>query len=145
MERAFLMRERGNKKMKKRLLPLMLLAGGSLFAETHFSIGVGVGAPAYYPPPPPPIEAVPPSYSGPANTWVDGYWNNGGSVDGYWAPPYSPYYGQQYAYPHGRDWDDDDYDRGHGWDRGDYRGHDRGHEREREHDRGRGFEHGFRR
>ena len=29
--------------MKTKLLGVMLLAGSSLFAETHFSIGIGVG------------------------------------------------------------------------------------------------------
>jgi len=38
--------------MKTKLIALMLMAGGSLFAETHFSVIIG-GAPAYYPPPPP--------------------------------------------------------------------------------------------
>ena len=33
--------------MKTKLL-LMMLAGGSLFAETHFSIGVGIGTTGYY-------------------------------------------------------------------------------------------------
>jgi hypothetical protein len=32
-----------------------LLNGGSLFAETHFSIGIGIGTPYYAPPPPPVI------------------------------------------------------------------------------------------
>ena len=43
--------------MKTKLLAVMLLAGGSLFAETRFSIGVGIGTPAYYAPPAPPVAA----------------------------------------------------------------------------------------
>ncbi len=38
--------------MKTKLLALMLVAGGSLFAESHFSVIIG-GGPGYYPPPPP--------------------------------------------------------------------------------------------
>lgn len=36
--------------MKTKLL-VMMLAGSSLFAETHISIGIGSGTPGYYPPP----------------------------------------------------------------------------------------------
>ncbi len=39
--------------MKTKLIALMLVAGGSLFAESHFSVVIGGGAPGYYPPPPP--------------------------------------------------------------------------------------------
>ena len=42
--------------MKTKLIALMLMAGGSLFAETHFSVIIG-GAPAYYAPPPPAYRA----------------------------------------------------------------------------------------
>src|SRR5260370_912790 len=43
-----------------KLLALVLLAGGSLFAETRFSVGINIGgyAPGYYPPPPPPEKRV---------------------------------------------------------------------------------------
>jgi hypothetical protein len=39
--------------MKTKLIALMLLAGGSAFAESHWSISIGGYAPGYYPPPPP--------------------------------------------------------------------------------------------
>ena len=53
--------------MKTKLLVLLLLAGGSMFAATHFSIGIGVGGgyPYYYGPryyAPPPVVYYPPSY-----------------------------------------------------------------------------------
>ena len=55
--------------MKTKLLAVMLLAGGSLFAETHFSIGIGIGTLGYYAPPPPPVAAcAPPPCPGPGYT-----------------------------------------------------------------------------
>jgi septal ring factor EnvC (AmiA/AmiB activator) len=42
--------------MKTKLIALMLVAGGSLFAESRFSVFIG-SAPGYYPPPPPPSRA----------------------------------------------------------------------------------------
>ena len=129
--------------MKKRLLPLMLLAGGSLFAETHFSIGVGLGAPAYYPPAPVVVDSRPPC-PGPGYSWVDGYWTNGGWNAGYWAPPYNSYYAAP-AYPvyrHGRDWDRD---RDRGWARDRDHNRDRDHDRDRDHNRGLSYGNGFRR
>src|SRR5579871_6259819 len=108
--------------MKKRLLPLMLLAGGSLFAAPRVSVGIGIGAPAYYPPPPPVVNSRPPC-PGPGYTWVDGYWANGGWIAGYWAPPYNPYVAPGY-YGHDRDdyrWRDRDGDH----DRDDHRWRDR--------------------
>src|SRR5580704_7298275 len=39
--------------MKAKLIALMLLAGGSAFAESHWSISIGGYAPGYYYPPPP--------------------------------------------------------------------------------------------
>ena len=61
--------------MKTKLLAMTLLAGSALFAETHFSIGVGVGGygNGYYAPPPPVVRYAPP-YPGPGYTWVEGYW-----------------------------------------------------------------------
>ena len=44
--------------MKMKLIALMLLAGGSAFAESHWSISIGGYAPGYYPPPPPPSYRV---------------------------------------------------------------------------------------
>ena len=52
--------------MKTKVLALLLLAGSSLFAKTHFSIGIGIGggyypyAPYYVAPPPPVVYAPPP-------------------------------------------------------------------------------------
>ena len=37
--------------MRTKLIALMLLAGGSAFAESHWSISIGGFAPGYYPPP----------------------------------------------------------------------------------------------
>src|SRR5258706_3622070 len=42
--------------MKTNLIALMLLAGGSAFAESHWSISIGGYAPGYYPPPPAPYR-----------------------------------------------------------------------------------------
>jgi len=38
--------------MKTKLIALMLVAAGSTFAESHWSISIGGYAPGYYPPPP---------------------------------------------------------------------------------------------
>ena len=93
--------------MKTKLLALVLLAGGGLFAAPRFSIGIGVGAPRYYAPryyAPPPVVAVRPAYPGPGYTWVNGYWANGAWIAGYWAPPYrgrywvAPRYGHRYGW-----------------------------------------------
>jgi hypothetical protein len=120
--------------MKKKLLPLMLLAGGCMFAETHLSIGVGIGNPGYYGPQAAVVGVRPPC-PGPGYTWTDGYRAAGGSwVAGYWAPPYQSYVAApRYRNYRGRDWDRDRHDRDHDWDRD----HDR--------DRGRGYGNGFRR
>src|SRR5678815_3210299 len=80
--------------MLKKLLIGTLLAGSSMFAATHFSVGIGVGGYGYVPPPavvyaPPPYAYVAP-YPGPGYSWVDGYWYNVGPRRlwraGYWAP-----------------------------------------------------------
>lgn len=124
--------------MKTKLIALMLLAGGSLMAETHFSIGIGVG-PGYYPPP---VVAVRPPCPGPGYTWVGGYRGPRGAwIAGYWAAPV--YGGSYWAQPNGyyrgdygyrRDYDGDRWRRG---DRGrEWRGHDRGHGRDRRDGRG---------
>jgi hypothetical protein len=72
--------------MKTKLLALMLLAGGSLFAQ--LSIGVRIG-----PPPPPRVIRVQPRSPGPGYLWIQGYWYPVGKRyrwhDGYWTrPPY---------------------------------------------------------
>lgn len=77
--------------MKKKLLALVLLAGGSMFAQTRFSVGVNIGGygPGYYAPAP---VLVRPPYPGPGFVWVDGYWttNRFGRtwVPGRWSRPY---------------------------------------------------------
>jgi hypothetical protein len=84
--------------MKIKLLAILLIAGGSLFAGTHFFVGVGVGGPGYgyymaAPPPPPVVAYAPPPCPGPNYAWVGGYWYPAGPRyawrAGYWAPrPY---------------------------------------------------------
>ena len=88
--------------MKTKLLGILLLAGSSLFARSHFSIAVGVGGPVYpaygyyepppvvvYDPPPPPVRYVAPPCPGPDYAWVDSYWYPSGPRwvrrGGYWA------------------------------------------------------------
>ena len=75
--------------MKTKLLAVMLLAGGSMFAQTRFSVGVGFGGPGagFYQPPPSYAYDVPPS-PGPDYYWVDGYWSQDYGrntwIAGYW-------------------------------------------------------------
>lgn len=96
--------------MKTKLLTLVLLAGGSLFAKTHFSIGIGIGTPIYYAPPPPPVVVYAPPCPDPDYAWIVGYWYPVGARfvwrAGYWArPPYAgaywvaPRYYQDRYYP----------------------------------------------
>jgi hypothetical protein len=74
--------------MKTKLVVALLLAGSSLFAETHFSIGINLGGYGYAAPP---VVAYAPPCPGPDYTWVDGYWDQIGPRrfwrDGYWAAP----------------------------------------------------------
>jgi hypothetical protein len=76
--------------MKTKVLGLLLLAGTSLFARTHVSIGIGIGGfypYGYYAPPPvyyapPPVYYAPaPAYYAPApvypaygSVWISGYY-----------------------------------------------------------------------
>lgn len=123
--------------MKTKLLAMALLAGGSVFAQTRFSIGVGVGgyapsygyAPGYYAPYPP-AQVVAPPYPGPGYAWVDGYASPYGGpwVQGYWSR--RPYVGGYIAAPR---FDNRYYGGGY---RRDY---DRGHQSYR-----RGYSNGFR-
>src|SRR5215831_10234904 len=144
--------------MKTKLMALLLVAGGSVFAQTRFSIGVHVGAPGYYRPAPAPVvvTAYRPPCPGPGYMWVDGYYDGYGNwFNGYWAmPPYAGAYWVAPRYFGGRFfagyWGGArGYDRGEhrfvesrGYDRG--RDFDRGHgpERGRDFDRGRGSERG---
>src|ERR1700719_3247111 len=79
--------------MKTKLLAMMLLAGGSMFAQTRFSIGLGFGSQgAGFSPAPPAYASNIPPCPGPGYTWVDGYWTNDYGrqvwVPGFWnAPP----------------------------------------------------------
>jgi hypothetical protein len=94
--------------MKTKLMALLLVAGGSLFAETHWSIGVGIGSPGYYAPAPvyaygnpyanPGYVAYRPPMPGPGYLWVDGYYDGYGRwFNGYWAVP--PYAGAYWVAP----------------------------------------------
>ena len=75
--------------MKTKLLVMMLLAGGAMFAQTRFSIGIGVGeyGAGFYQPPSSYASNIPPC-PGPDYTWVDGYWSQDYGrntwVAGYW-------------------------------------------------------------
>jgi hypothetical protein len=71
--------------MFKKLLPILLLAGGSLLAA-DFSVGVHIGAP-----PPPRVVYYRPARPGPRYIWVNGYWYPDGRHyrwhNGYWTRP----------------------------------------------------------
>jgi hypothetical protein len=99
-----------------KLLAVAILAGGSMFAQTRFSVGINIGTPRYYAPPP--VYSVAPAYNpyymppmpGPGYTWVSGYWNHAPRrawVAGYWRAPVryyaAPRYYNSYRYaPRGR-------------------------------------------
>jgi|SRR5580700_6198379 hypothetical protein len=93
--------------MKSKLLAVLLLAGGSLFAAPQVAVGVGVGVPApAYAPPAAPAVVVPPA-PGPGYAWVGGYWYpNGGRWAwraGYWGRrPYARAYWAAPRYYGGR-------------------------------------------
>jgi len=101
-------------------------------AESHFSIGIGVG-PAYYPPPP--VVVYRPPYPGPGYYWTDGYYDPYGVwVGGFWSPRtyvrpyYAPrFYGGGYYGGFRRGFDRDDFRGRRDWDRG--RGNAFGHRR----------------
>jgi len=91
--------------MKTKLVVAMLLAGSSLFAETHFSIGIGVGGYGYAAPPV--VSYAQPPCPGPGYTWVAGYWDQSGPRrfwrDGYWAAPvYNGGYQASYGFDRDR-------------------------------------------
>jgi len=96
--------------MKTKLLALLLLGGASLFARSHFFIGIGAGfGPAYYAPapvavygPPPRVAAYAPApCPGPGYSWVPGYWHPSGPRyawrAGYWTRP--PFIGARWVAP----------------------------------------------
>ena len=71
--------------MKTKLLAMVLLAGGSVFAQPRFSVGIGFNqAPPVY------ASNIPPC-PGPGYTWLNGYWSqNYGQpvwIAGYWSAP----------------------------------------------------------
>ena len=132
--------------MKTKLLAMMLLAGGSMFAQSRFSVGVGFNQE-------PPVYAsnIPPS-PGPGYTWVDGYWSqNYGQpvwIAGYWnAPVYSTDFGFAPRFDNrfrggddrDRNFNGHDGDRGRNFNEGPARGRSDGHN-----DRGNGNSNGFR-
>jgi hypothetical protein len=118
--------------MKTKLLAVVLLAAGSVFAQV--SIGIRIG-----PPPPPRVIRVRPVAPGPDFVWVDGYWYAVGNHykwhAGYWTRV--PYAGARWVVPHHDGerffagyWEGDRgrFEHDHHWDRDhdrDYRRHDR--------------------
>jgi hypothetical protein len=129
--------------MKMKLFALLLLAGGSLFAESHWSIGIGIGVPYYAPPPPPPTVVYTPHCPGPEYTWVPGYyyplgarfvwragfWSRPPYAGAYWVAPryYEHRYYRGYWERRDRRWDRDDDERSDHHDRGLHRGWYRHH------------------
>ena len=127
--------------MKTKLLTLVLLAGSSLFAESHWSIGIGIGTPYYAPPA---VVSYAPPCPGPDDTWVPGYYYPAGAKfvwhAGYWSrPPYAgaywvaPRFYENHYYPgywerRERRWDRDDDERRERHDRGQHRGWRRRHD-----------------
>lgn len=123
--------------MKKTMLALLFLGCSTVFAETHFSIGIGIGGygPVYgrVPPPPPEYYEQTPC-PGDGYSWVDGYWSPSGERffwrQGYWrAPAYFGYRGER-GYDRG-------YVRAYGWRDGGYDPHERGREWRRDEHHGR--------
>jgi len=81
--------------MKTRLMALLLMAGGALFAETHVAIGVQIGGPVPVAVPAPvAVDVYQPPCPGPGYVWVAGYYDQFGNwYAGYWAlPPYAGAY-----------------------------------------------------
>jgi hypothetical protein len=68
-----------DKKMKKKILAGLLLAGSTMFAAPRISFGVGFGAPVVVAPPM--VAAVPPC-PGPGYVFLNGYWQLGAGRDG---------------------------------------------------------------
>ena len=128
--------------MKTKLLALALLAGGSLFAETRFTISIGSGGynRGYYRPAP--YAIVQPPCPGPSYSWVDGYYGGRNAwIPGYWERLQYNSYQDRLRY--------DDPDRGYKGDRRERYGRDnnrsRGVDRERyrDNDRDRRRDHGY--
>jgi hypothetical protein len=79
--------------MKTKLMALILVAGGSLFAQ-RLSVGVNFGSPGYYAPARVAVAVYRPAAPGPGYVWIDGYHDGWGRwVAGDWAlPPYGGAY-----------------------------------------------------
>ncbi len=81
--------------MKTKLVALMLVAGGALFAQARVAIGVQIGRPApVVVPAPVAVNVYRPPCPGPGYVWVEGYYDQFGNwYEGYWAlPPYAGAY-----------------------------------------------------
>ena len=114
--------------MKTKLIALALFAGSSMFAQTHFSLNIGVGGygPQYYRPAPAYVAAPP--CPGPGYIWVDGYRSEFGGrnhwVAGYWTRPSARRndyrYNDSYSHGFGNGYRDFHADRDRG--RDEYRG-----------------------
>jgi hypothetical protein len=92
------MAEGGRKKMKTKLMALMVMVGGALFAQTRVGIGVQFGSPAPVVVPAPMVDAYQPPSPGPGYVWVPGYYDAYGNwIDGYWTMP--PYVGAYWIAP----------------------------------------------
>lgn len=158
-----------------KILAVALIAGGTMFAQTRLSIGVGIGGygSGYYPPPasvqydsqydPQYDPQYRPPRPGPDYTWVDSYWNQQGSrrvwMKGFWRRPMvtyraAPRYVAPRYYNSYRGYDrNSDHDRNRGYDnryqnRNGERNDNRGNDNrnsERHDDRGNGSRNGFRR
>jgi hypothetical protein len=126
------MTEKRNRIVKTKLIVLMLLATGAVFAQ--FSVGVRIGAP-----PAPRVVRVQPRSPGEGYTWVGGYWYPVGNRytwhDGYWTRP--AYEGAHWVEPHhdGTRYFDGYWDGGHGQVAHDHRwDKDHSHNRDYNHD-----------
>ena len=93
--------------MKTKLMLGLMLTAGSIFAGSHFSIGMNIGAPVYggyyvsAPPPAPIYYYAEPRYARPGYVWVSGYWYPQGRQyrwrEGYWTRP--PHRGAYWVAP----------------------------------------------
>jgi WXXGXW repeat (2 copies) len=107
-------------KTQLRILALAVIAGGAMFAQTRFSVGIGVGGynRGYYPPPV--YDQYVPECPGPGYTWIEGYWSpqggRNGWISGYWRRPYVSGYRMAPRYVEPRYYNS-------------YRGNDRGYNR----------------
>jgi hypothetical protein len=82
--------------MKTRLMALLLVAGGTMFAQSRFSVGVNIGGPVVYAPGA--AYNYRPPCPGPEYVWIEGYYDGYGNwIEGYWALP--PYVGAYWVAP----------------------------------------------